>query len=409
MANLVEAEDRAGLLTRANGAVIGFFTIIVIYGLVIPNTWRRTAAVVSALVLFPLVEPFLLGKFFPKISELAPEVLAPELLARNGVFLVVGSIVAVYGTHSLNALRREVHEAKKIGQYQLEKRIGEGGMGEVWKARHGFLARSAAIKLIKIEALSGGGMEDAGTATRRFEREAQVTASLDCPHTIGVFDYGTTSQGSLYYAMEFLDGLDLESLVKDHGPISAGRTVSIWMQVCRSLAEAHARDLIHRDIKPANIYLCRYGLEFDFVKVLDFGLVKSTESGDVDANLTQQGVVGTPAFITPEAMLGKQVEGRSDVYATACVAYWLLTGEFVFRGTAMEMATGHARVEPAQPSDRTPNQIPKALGNIVMTCLAKKPEDRPTALELLRQLEDTGLANEWTTEASERWWKIHMS
>ncbi|MFT7619088.1 MAG: hypothetical protein ACI97A_002737 [Planctomycetota bacterium] len=408
MTTLGENADRTRLLTSANGGVIGFFTLIMIYGLVIPNHWKKTAWVVAALLIFPLAEPFLLKQFEPQVIAHAPEVADFELLGRNLAFLLIGSIVAVFGCHSLNSLRREVQEAKQIGQYRLVRKIGEGGMGEVWKAEHGLLARPAAIKLIKLEALAGA-MEDSDTTIQRFEREAQVTANLRCPHTIEVFDYGTTSNGSCYYAMEFLDGLDLDSLIHNHGAIPYGRAVYLWQQVCRSLAEAHSKGMVHRDIKPANIYLCRLGLDVDFIKVLDFGLVTYQEGAELDAKLTQAGVVGTPAFITPEAMLGRDVDGRSDVYAMACVAYWLLTGKFIYSGTAMEMATGHARVDPPLPSEKTDNEIPKELEDLLMRCLAKDPDERPDALTLLSELEGLGLAGTWTSEASERWWRIHES
>lgn len=408
MVHLAEIEDRARLLTSAAGVVVGFFTIIVIYGLIIPNSWKRTAGVVALLVIWPLLEPFVLQRFEPRVLELAPELVEPELVARHGVFLLVGAIVAVYGTHLLNSLRRAVQDAEQIGQYKLERKIGEGGMGEVWEARHALLARPAAIKLIKLDK-QGASMESSQTSVARFEREATVTANLRCPHTVQVFDFGTTSDGSCYYAMEFLKGLDLDSLIEKHGLVPAERVVWIWIQVCRSLAEAHDSGLVHRDIKPANIFLCHLGLAHDFVKVLDFGLVTFQEgAAEMDAKLTQAGVLGTPAFISPEAMLGHDITNRSDVYSTACVAYWLLTGEYVFKGTAMEMATGHARIDPRRPSVRTDNEIPEQLEEIVLRCMSKAPSERPDAAALARELEATGLADGWSEARREKWWQLHM-
>jgi serine/threonine protein kinase len=216
-------------------------------------------------------------------------------------------------------------------------------MGEVWRAKHRLLARPAAIKLIRPEVLGAGSDAEHRTVLQRFEREAQATASLSSPHTIRVFDFGAAQDGRFYYVMEFLHGRDLETLVQEFGPLPADRVLYLLRQVCHSLAEAHARGMVHRDIKPANICLCRAGLDYDVVKVLDFGLVKL---GAVNATLAgDQMISGTPAFMAPEVIVGGGVvDGRADIYAIGGVAYYLLTGQLVFEADSpIQMLRHHKK------------------------------------------------------------------
>ena len=228
---------------------------------------------------------------------------------------------------------------------------------------------------------------------RRFEREAQATAALSSPHTIRLFDFGVTHEGTFYYVMELLSGRDLESLVREFGPVPANRAIHLLRQVCHSLADAHARGLVHRDIKPANIYVCRMGLEYDFVKVLDFGLVKfndkSASSVAQETMLTASNTTtGTPAFMAPEVILGQtDVDRRADVYALGCVAYYLLTGQFVFEAdTPMKMFLHHVQTTPTPPSQRTELPIPRELDDLVMACLEKDPNKRPQDAERLFEM-----------------------
>jgi eukaryotic-like serine/threonine-protein kinase len=248
-------------------------------------------------------------------------------------------------------------------------------MGEVWRARHRLLIRPAAIKLIRPE-MSG----DRELLLRRFEREARATAALKSPHTVQLYDFGVTQEGRLYLVMELLDGFDLDTLMRRDGPLAAARVVHILRQVCESLEEAHDAGLVHRDIKPANIHLGRVGREPDFVKVLDFGLVKSVEGpGDGDPLATIAGMtLGTPAYMAPEMVQSEAIDGRADLYSLGCVAYFLLTGQLVFQGdTALQTMFMHIQQAPVPPSKRTENPIPPALERLVLTCLAKQPEDRP--------------------------------
>ena len=240
-------------------------------------------------------------------------------------------------------------EALRCGSYELLEPLGQGGMGEVWRARHVQLERPAAVKRIRAELLASGG-EDATTVLRRFRREVQATSALRSPHTVAVYDYGAADDGAFYYAMELLEGLDLRTLVERHGPLPPERAVHFLLQACDSLAEAHAAGLTHRDVKPANLFVCKLGLVHDFVKVLDFGLVKPAPgSGLAETQLTVgAAAMGSPAFMPPEVAEGAAtVDARSDVYSLGCVAYWLLTGRLVFEAdTAMRMLVDHVGREP---------------------------------------------------------------
>jgi serine/threonine-protein kinase len=272
------------------------------------------------------------------------------------------------------------------------------------------LARPAAIKLIQPEVL---GVDRKATAVfkRRFEQEAQATAMLSSPHTIDLYDFGQTEDGSFYYVMELLYGIDLQRLVEKYGPVTADRAAHLLIQMCSSLEEAHQDGLVHRDIKPANLYICRYGLEYDFVKVLDFGVVKSRTEEVGQTKLTKVGgATGTPGFMAPEVALGQNVDARADIYALGCVAYWLLTGRLVFEeDTHLATILAHAQKQPIPPSRRTEIQIPVEFENLIMSCLEKEPQRRPSSAgEIRRLLMRHRLADSWGAERAEKWWKLHM-
>ena len=303
------------------------------------------------------------------------------------------------------------YRAQELGSYKLESIIGRGGMGEVWRARHRMLARDAAVKLIRPEMLVSYSVREADMLNKRFEREAQATAQLRSPHTVALYDFGVSRDGAFYYVMELLDGIDLQTLVERYGPLSPGRVKSILIQACESLEEAHRRGMVHRDIKPRNLLLCTIGLEFDFVKVLDFGLVKLKESEDGGTQMTREGSIsGTPAFMAPEMVLARgPLDGRADIYSLGCVAYYLLTGQLVFdEPTGMAAALAHVQQEPVPPSRRTELTIPASLDRIVMQCLDKDPEKRPeSAWELARRLEASADVPRFCRDAAERWWRTH--
>jgi len=320
--------------------------------------------------------------------------------------LIVG--LAYAGQRVVYALGKEATRAQELGSYRLVERLGKGGMGEVWRATHRLLARPAAIKLLQASASEG---PDGDMAMRRFEREAQVTSRLRSPHTVELWDFGVAGDGRFYYVMELLDGLDLDALVRRHGPVSADRAIFLLRQVCHSLAEAEAHGLVHRDIKPANILNCRYGGEHDFIKVLDFGIVKVTDAATRESIATQENVLrGTPAFIAPEQVLSAgAIDSRADIYSVGCVAYWLLTGDLVFRGdTPIAVMMHHAHTAPLPVSQRAELPIPPELDRLILSCLEKDPAKRPqSARELSRQLAEIPIATPWSEERAQLWWSRH--
>jgi eukaryotic-like serine/threonine-protein kinase len=323
------------------------------------------------------------------------------------------ALVALLPSSVLRRLGHRLQEARAMGSYRLTELLGRGGMGEVWRAEHRLLASTAAIKLVRPEVLGASNEADVKLALRRFEREARATAALSSPHTIRLFDFGTTNDGAFYYVMEMLSGRDLESLVREFGPLPAERVVYLLRQVCHSLADAHARGLVHRDIKPANIYVCRMGLDYDFVKVLDFGLVKFRSStADQTLVTADHPTSGTPAYMAPEVILGSSdVDRRADVYALGCVAYFLLTGQLVFEAdTPMKMLMHHVQTPPTPPSARTELPIPKELDELVLACLEKDPAKRPADAAHLYGLAcgcQTSL--QWSNDKARAWWEHHLA
>jgi eukaryotic-like serine/threonine-protein kinase len=380
---------------------------VVLFTVVVPTAPRR--ALVAGLASVSAV-PVVIGLIIMSNATLRTE---PAQFFFGLVFpylLVVG--MAYVGARVVYRLGTEVKRARELGSYYLEEKLGEGGMGEVWRARHRMLARPAAIKLIRpsLAGDAGGGVSD--EAVRRFEREAQVIARLRSPHTVELFDFGIAADGVFYYVMELLEGLDADSLLRRHGPIPAERAIFLLRQVCHSLSEAESCGLVHRDIKPANVFVCRYGEEYDFVKVLDFGIVGAVRKA-ADGSGTATGehqVQGTPAFMAPEQAMGSSIDSRADIYATGCLAYWLLTGQFVFTAdTPMGLILHHARAVPVAPSARTERPIPAALDELVLACLAKDPADRPqTARELSRHLDQLGGTDAWSQERARDWWLVHQ-
>ena len=322
------------------------------------------------------------------------------------------AFVAVLPSKVLYRLGRRLREAQALGNYELVEKLGHGGMGEVWRARHQLLARDAAIKLVRPEVLGAKNDVEARVVQRRFEREAKATASLSSPHTIQVFDFGMTRDGALYYVMELLAGRDLESLVREFGPLPADRAIFLLRQVCHSLADAHARGMVHRDVKPANIYVCRMGLEYDFVKVLDFGLVKLRDRAGGETLVTlDHTTTGTPAYMAPEIIVGDaDVDRRADVYALGCVAYFLLTGQLVFEAdTPMKMFLQHMQATPIPPSMRSELRIPREVDELVLACLEKDPAKRPQDADaVLRMIRNCRAFQDWDNDTARVWWQTNL-
>ena len=378
---------------------------IAIYPLVVPNTPRKILAasllsasmgpatvVMSAVATgTPIDRPLVVAIYFLSSTYLAA--VASYMIARI--------------VHGFNM---RLTTAREIGSYELIERIGQGGMGEVWRAQHRLLARPAAIKLIRSDVL-GSSPRSREALVRRFEREARDTAALRSTHTIDVYDYGVTEDGDFYYVMELLEGLSLERMVRTFGPLAPPRAVYILQQVCHSLGEAHARGFVHRDIKPANILVCRLGPDDDFVKVLDFGLVKHVAAGPTVTSISSLGTTaGTPAYLPPEVALGwPDIDGRANLYSLGCVAYFLLTGQPVFSAdTAVATALAHVQQTPPPPGRRSAYEIPPALEALIMACLSKDPRARPASAEdARRQLAAAVPPDAWTAADARRWWEQH--
>lgn len=392
--------------------------VIVLFPLLLPaRAWVVLSASVAAAAMTPVAMALVFAaqeKPWPSPTVVASYVLPPFVCA----------LMSWAPTRVISQLAAEARRARRLGSYELSRLLGAGGMGEVWLGTHRLLARPAAVKLIKPEVLGATDPEKRAQILRRFEREAQVTANLGSPHTVALYDFGVSAEGTLFYVMELLDGVDLETMVERFGPLPSERVVHLLLQACDSLEDAHARGLIHRDIKPANLFLSRKGKQVDFVKLLDFGLVKrwnSAEDDQLAKSLVQVGasveatamgkIVGTPAFLAPEAALGEQaVDQRADLYALGCVGYWMLTGEYVFpESSVIAMAIAHISKEPEPPSARTSLAIVPELEAILMRCLAKDRDARPaTAAELRDALAACPVASPWTRERAGAWWQENL-
>ncbi|AMY10555.1 Serine/threonine-protein kinase PknB [Luteitalea pratensis] len=378
---------------------------IIIVGFLVPT---RPIVTLSVALLAASMWPF---AYFMNMARLD---LPPLPLNRLIVWVTMPYLAALWAyfiAKRVQGMEFAAQKAQDLGSYHLESLIGRGGMGEVWRARHKMLAREAAIKIIRPELVQGASARQADVAVRRFEREARVTADLQSPHTVYLYDFGTSREGHFYFVMELLDGVSLQKLVQTFGPQPGSRVIHLLRQVCLSLEEAHASGLVHRDLKPSNIMACKVALQHDFVKVLDFGLVKPTQAEEF-THLTVEGVsAGTPGYIAPEIAMGEErIDGRADIYTLGCVAYFLLTGTLVFTETSpTAMAVAHVQKAPAPPSERTELPVSPDLEKVVLQCLAKKAADRPaSARALIRLLDACVDAKQWCSEDADAWWRTHL-
>jgi serine/threonine-protein kinase len=380
--------------------------LVVMYPAIAPTTARKT--LVASLITVSMDPLMYLVAVLRGVEHGTTAQTLVWMFAPN----YASAVLSVVPAHVIRQLGRQVKKARDLGSYRLGSLLGSGGMGEVYRAQHHLLVRPAAVKLIKADTLGMG--EGRRVALERFRREAQAAALLQSPHTIALYDFGATDDGTFYYAMELLDGVSLEQLVERFGPVPAERAVHLVRQACESLAEAHGRGLIHRDIKPSNIVATRLGLEVDFVKVLDFGLVKfDPRAAQASPTLTApQTATGTPAFMAPEAALGERTaDYRMDVYSLGCVLYWLVTGQLVFDGGDSPTAAmvRHVTDVPEPPSQRTELPIPLELDAVIMACLAKKAEDRPAGAEALATaLAAVPFTDPWTPARARHWWQTHL-
>ncbi|MGZ3455543.1 MAG: serine/threonine-protein kinase [Polyangiales bacterium] len=377
--------------------VLVLFTYHWLRAVLVPSSGRRTLAVTAAsaiplLALAVWVEPKPLIRF------------SFVIIGNHALWCAVLMACASMTSRVIYGLRAEVREAQKLGQYTLEEKIGAGGMGSVYRARHAMLRRPTAVKLLDPER---AGRE----SLARFEREVQLTSQLTHPNTVAIYDYGRTPDGVFYYAMEYLDGLDLQDVIEVDGPQSPARVVHILSQVCAALAEAHAIGLVHRDIKPANVLLCSRGGSLDVAKVVDFGLVKRVEGADAEdsAKSAIGTIIGTPLYMSPESIVTPDaVDARSDLYAVGALGYFLLTGSPPFEGaTVIEVCSRHLHAEPEPPSVRLGKALPTELEALLLACLAKKPEERPASARALRDALVALPVPAWSEADARAWWARH--
>jgi eukaryotic-like serine/threonine-protein kinase len=346
--------------------LLTWFVLIVSYGILIPNAWRRCALVVGIMASIPVALTATAGL----IGDGIPRQMSGRYLAALCTWLGMIVAVAVYGSHRIEVLRQEAYTVRRLGNYRLKERLGAGGMGEVYLAEHAFLRRPCAVKLIRPDRARDS------ASLARFEREVQMTSTLTHPNTVQIYDYGHADDGTFYYVMEFLPGLTLQQLVEREGPLSAGRTIRILRQLCGALREAHAAGLIHCDVKPGNTIICDRGGEHDVAKLLDFGLVRSLGWRQDAGRFTERGVIqGTPAFMSPEQALGGDLDSRTDIYSLGAVAYFLQTGEAPFAGSSAEVRLAHICDTVGFP-ERAKLTVPHDLQAIILRCLEKDPARR---------------------------------
>lgn len=341
----------------------------------------------------------------PNLGDATAHEAASNITMFTGAWWLIAIGICTGASRVIYGLRKQVQNVRKLGQYTLIEKLGEGGMGVVYRAQHAMLRRPTAVKLLPSDKVGE-------LSLARFEKEVQLTAMLSHPNTVTVFDYGRTPDDIFYYAMELLDGATLAEVVELGGPLSAPRTIHILEQAAGALAEAHGINLIHRDIKPVNIMLVDQGGSADVTKVLDFGLVKEIK-GMGDAALTQvDTVTGTPLYLAPEAITApSSVDERSDIYALGAVGYYLLTGHHVFGGsTTVEICSHHLHSKPEPPSKRIKKPVPADLEALILACLAKDPAERPQdAKTLVAQLNACEGHDQWTQKDARDWWQGHAS
>ncbi|HEY5926539.1 MAG TPA: serine/threonine-protein kinase [Kofleriaceae bacterium] len=360
--------------------------------LIVPSSGRRTA-VASTMTMLPMTVAALVLAL-ERVQDVPGDVFFFGYL----LFCIVPIVMSSYGSQIIYGLRQKVESAKQLGQYTLDRKIGEGGMGVVHLAHHVMLRRPTAIKQVLPDRAGPD-------ILARFEREVQTMSQLTHPNTVAVYDYGRSHEGVFYYAMEYLGGgVDLQKLIGKHGPQPSGRVAHILAQVCGALNEAHAKGFYHRDIKPANIILCERGGLPDVAKVLDYGLVKELAA---DTGTSTQVVLGTPAYLSPEAVTDPSTIGpAADLYSLACVGYFLLTSKKVFEGnTALDVCIAHVTRPPRPPSQVIDRPIDRGLEDVIMKCLAKQPGDRyASALEMRNALLALSATPDWDVAAARTWW-----
>lgn len=402
--------DATAALGSMKSCVIYSFGVIILYGTFIPNRWQRAMRVVGPMALVPGVAPIILRFIDPEVRHISQRVATFEQVSDNVLILLLGVLTSTYGSYIINTLREEAYRARQLGQYHLKELLGKGGMGEVYLAEHRLLKRKCAIKLIRAD------HQLDRQSLLRFEREVRTTAGLSHPNTIDIYDYGRTEDGTFFYVMEFLPGMNLTEIVRRDGPMPAERAVHLLTQTCAALREAHDVGLIHRDIKPANIFAAKRGGEYDVAKLLDFGLVRTIKQQNtpgteiVDEQPEEErGLSGSIHFMAPEqADMNQEADQRSDIYSLGATAYFLVTGQPPFqRENGLQVLRAHAEESVIPPSRISPS-LPQDVEQIILKCLEKSPSDRyATVVALEDAFRHCSVAGKWTTADALLWWGQH--
>jgi serine/threonine-protein kinase len=390
---------------RLENIVTPWLLLIFAYAQFIPNTWRRAGIVMSAIGIMPIAIIVYLWISVPTFASLVAQPAYSGFVSGQVLMVALAVMIAIVGVHTIGALRRQAYTARQLGQYRLKRRLGSGGMGEVYLAEHQMMKRPCAVKLIRPEKAGDPRM------LARFEREVRATAKLSHWNSIDIYDYGRTADGTFYYVMEYLPGHNVGEIVQDYGPIPAARTIYLMDQVCAALNEAHGIGLVHRDIKPGNIFCAYRGGEFDVAKLLDFGLVKpSSLDGHGGVNLTAEGTVtGSPLFMSPEQASGDdRVDGRSDIYSLGAVMYFMLTGQPPFMDeNPLKVIIAHASQD-VVPLRQLNTSLSIELEEIVMRCLEKDPDHRfQDVAALQRALKEVAFTESWSSDLAAEWWSCN--
>ncbi|MBL8889637.1 MAG: protein kinase [Planctomycetaceae bacterium] len=396
---VLERGDPAEAVATLSGP---WLALVFTYALFIPNHWRRALSGIASMAFAPVILALLAGFFSTRIA-LFSGMSAEYTHGLVNLALLSGfsTVAATWGVYTIGSLRSEAYSAKQFGQYSLSLKLGTGGMGDVYVAEHLLLKRPCAIKVIKPHQSNDPKMLE------RFEREVRSTAKLTHWNTVAIYDYGRAEDGTFFYVMEYLPGLNLSQIVKMFGPLPPGRVIHLLVQICDALAEAHHHGMIHRDLKPANIFASKRGSKYDVAKLLDFGLVrrKVRREGQVE---TPGAAVGSPLYMSPEQALGRSMDHRSDIYSLGVTAYFLLTGQPPFRySEPLKVMRAHAKKTPPT-FESLGVDVPADLAQVIMKCLCKSPEDRYPDVESLRQaFLQCASSGDWTWLHAAQWWKLH--
>jgi serine/threonine protein kinase len=401
----VREYDPERLARAVKSSTLWMVAFMFTYAIFIPNAWRRAARLIVPMALAPMTVPWILGAFHPELYQVAVKAASLQYMSEDGVFLVLGAFTAIFGTHTINTLRIEAYRARLLNQYRLGRRLGGGGMGEVYLAEHQLLKRPCAIKLIRSDLVGNQRI------FARFEREVRATAQLSHWNTIEIFDFGRNVNGAFYYVMEYLPGLSLAQIIERFGPMQPARVIYLLRQACDALHEAHEAGLVHRDIKPANLMAAHRGGMHDVAKLLDFGLVKTLSENVISPHVSREGTVtGSPLYMAPEQIMHThEPDRRTDIYALGAVAYFMLTGRPPFTGeTSMAVMISHVRDPVTKPSELR-SEIPADLETIVLRCLEKNPQDRyADTRNLADDLDRCADRGNWSPRHAADWWQSHQ-